>query len=759
MSKLIITWILASSFGWAVSYTTISDTLLKADGTPMAGEIVVSWSTFQASDGTTVVGGTKRIRVLNGVLSTSLVSGAVYQAVYYEAGRGVARELWNVPASASPVRVADMRTILYSDSSAAAIQGVPVDPAPPAPDAVLMFDQVSGRWTARGIPSCTTCVTSDQNYSDPPWLNSIAWSKVINPPVTFPPAPHTHPQADITNLVTDLAAKITTPSTAGGNGLYLRRTSDNSGWELASAASAWGSITGTLSNQADLASALNAKEPSISTGTTSQYLRGDKSWQELDAAAVGLGNVANYGIASQAEAEAGTANNKYMTPLRVAQAIAVLGGSGGSGSPTYPGSLTLPTIDAGRVGCGSYSATGATVGTPLSVGITGLPSGLTLPVAEVRTADYVQVCVLNNSLSPVASDTYSAVAVVRTSLTGANYSGSVTLPAIAPGRVGCGTYSATGVVANAALSVAVSGLPSTLVLPTAHAAAADVITVCVLNDGLSSFAGDTYSVTAALNGGAVGSGGGGTWGSITGTLADQTDLANALNGKVGTSRTISTATYSGLAGGGDLTANRALSLTSCAEGQILKRTALGWECGTDESGGGGALPSQSGHAGKVLRTDGSAAYWVSLLAGSGLSRTDVTESITLSVDSTQLPYLALNNAFLGNNQFAGTLANVPSATQTLSAGTAIDASANSTVQITSSEAVTLTATPTISAGVNGQRLTLLNVGSYTISMQDRGALTGSGLCLRGAAQLNFATAHAVDFIYSSALTCWVEIGR
>jgi hypothetical protein len=31
---------------------------------------------------------------------------------------------------------------------------------------------------------------------------------------------------------------------------------------------------------------------------------------------VGLGNVENYGIATEAEAKAGTANNKYMTPLR-----------------------------------------------------------------------------------------------------------------------------------------------------------------------------------------------------------------------------------------------------------------------------------------------------------------------------------------------------------------------------------------------------------------------------------------------------------
>lgn len=39
------------------------------------------------------------------------------------------------------------------------------------------------------------------------------------------------------------------------------------------------------------------------------------------AAQVGLGNVVNYGVATQAQAEAGTANTVYMTALRVAQAI------------------------------------------------------------------------------------------------------------------------------------------------------------------------------------------------------------------------------------------------------------------------------------------------------------------------------------------------------------------------------------------------------------------------------------------------------
>lgn len=36
---------------------------------------------------------------------------------------------------------------------------------------------------------------------------------------------------------------------------------------------------------------------------------------------VGLGNVLNYGIATQSQAESGTVNTAYMTPLRVKQAI------------------------------------------------------------------------------------------------------------------------------------------------------------------------------------------------------------------------------------------------------------------------------------------------------------------------------------------------------------------------------------------------------------------------------------------------------
>jgi hypothetical protein len=47
------------------------------------------------------------------------------------------------------------------------------------------------------------------------------------------------------------------------------------------------------------ASAIAAKENSITAGTTGQYWRGDKSWQTLDKSAVGLANVSNTSDASK----------------------------------------------------------------------------------------------------------------------------------------------------------------------------------------------------------------------------------------------------------------------------------------------------------------------------------------------------------------------------------------------------------------------------------------------------------------------------
>ena len=63
------------------------------------------------------------------------------------------------------------------------------------------------------------------------------------------------------------------------------------------------------------------KQDALGSGTTSQFLRGDKTWQAVTKSNVGLGSVLDYGVATQAEAETGTADNKYMTPLKTQYAI------------------------------------------------------------------------------------------------------------------------------------------------------------------------------------------------------------------------------------------------------------------------------------------------------------------------------------------------------------------------------------------------------------------------------------------------------
>lgn len=58
--------------------------------------------------------------------------------------------------------------------------------------------------------------------------------------------------------------------------------------------STWGGITGTLSDQTDLQTALNAKQNSITTGTTAQYFRGDFSLATFPTALSSFTNDSGY---------------------------------------------------------------------------------------------------------------------------------------------------------------------------------------------------------------------------------------------------------------------------------------------------------------------------------------------------------------------------------------------------------------------------------------------------------------------------------
>ncbi len=93
----------------------------------------------------------------------------------------------------------------------------------------------------------------------------------------------------LASLVPDQTGNAGKVLTTNGRSVSWQNLSTNGGVT-------WGSITGTLADQTDLSSVLAEKEPSITTGTTSQYWRGDKTFQPLNKAAVGLTDVENMAL-------------------------------------------------------------------------------------------------------------------------------------------------------------------------------------------------------------------------------------------------------------------------------------------------------------------------------------------------------------------------------------------------------------------------------------------------------------------------------
>lgn len=90
----------------------------------------------------------------------------------------------------------------------------------------------------------------------------------------------TNPAGFISNEADPIwnAQKVNYPTTAVANGLYYPLSANPSSYVTSS------SLSTTLSSYAttsSVTSGLNSKEPIISNGTSSQYYRGDKTWQTL----------------------------------------------------------------------------------------------------------------------------------------------------------------------------------------------------------------------------------------------------------------------------------------------------------------------------------------------------------------------------------------------------------------------------------------------------------------------------------------------
>lgn len=214
----------------------------------------------------------------------------------------------------------------------------------------------------------------------------------------------TQPIASVTGLQTALDSKAPTSSLApvATSGSYNDLTNKPT---IPTVSDATISAKGIVQLAGDLAGTATAptvpglagKEPSVTAGTTSQYYRGDKTWQTLDKTAVGLSNVDN---TSDTNKPISTATQTALN-TKAATSRQIIAGTGltGGGDLTADRTLTVSYgTAAGTAAQGNDSRiTGAEQAANKGVanGYASLNSSTLVPVAQLgsgtpSTATYLR---------------------------------------------------------------------------------------------------------------------------------------------------------------------------------------------------------------------------------------------------------------------------------------------------------------------------------------------------------------------------------
>ena len=110
----------------APALTTITDTIYRADGTPAAGQLVITWPAFTTAANNAVAAGEKTLTLgAGGALSTQLApnegatpAGSYYKIVYQLSDGTTATEYWTVPI-ATPTSVGLIRATVVPSQVAA----------------------------------------------------------------------------------------------------------------------------------------------------------------------------------------------------------------------------------------------------------------------------------------------------------------------------------------------------------------------------------------------------------------------------------------------------------------------------------------------------------------------------------------------------------------------------------------------------------------------------------------------------------------
>src|SRR5580658_7117394 len=114
---IILVSVLCGIISGQSALTTIQDTLFDADGARYNGTLTIQWSTFDTTNPGTIVQESQTVQVVNGNLLVQLAANStaappsnVYTVLYQSDGDQQYTELWTVPPSTTPLKVAQVRT-------------------------------------------------------------------------------------------------------------------------------------------------------------------------------------------------------------------------------------------------------------------------------------------------------------------------------------------------------------------------------------------------------------------------------------------------------------------------------------------------------------------------------------------------------------------------------------------------------------------------------------------------------------------------
>lgn len=256
----------------------------------------------------------------------------------------------------------------------------------------------------------------------------VAWPDIFGKPDDFNPAAHFHDAGDIygfeyvVNAIERLRQAVLTGDVASHEEIfkYIDRQDTDIVADLDAANTALSAHTGNFLNphqttkaQVGLGSVENfavATQAEAVAGTTNdRYMTPLRAKNSVDSwtavyaahvsntnnphsvtkAQVGLGSVENYPVATQAEAQAGTVNVKYMTPQRVKEAIDAIGGAALTAHTSR--SDNPHSVTKSQVGLGSVQNYDVATQAEAEAGITNVKYMTPQRVKEAVTAQALSV--------------------------------------------------------------------------------------------------------------------------------------------------------------------------------------------------------------------------------------------------------------------------------------------------------------------------------------------------------------------------------